>query len=111
VVTAQSGGPAQSRLDRYFNTAAFVPAGLFFGNVGRNVLRGPAQRSIDLSLIKNTPVYGEGNIIQFRAEFFNIMNFVNFANPGSVFGSPSFGRISATSGAPRILQFALKFLF
>jgi hypothetical protein len=113
VETAQLHGRTQDRLARYFNTSAFTGAGMFFGNVGRNVLRGPGQRNVDFSLIKNTPLSAnrEGMILQFRAEFFNVFNIVNFANPGSAFGSPSFGRISKTAGPPRIIQFALKLLF
>jgi hypothetical protein len=52
--------------------------------------------------------------IQFRAEFFNIFNLVNFANPSTTVNSASFGRITSThanQGDPRIMQFGLKFVF
>jgi hypothetical protein len=100
--------------------------GTDIGNVGRNVLRGPKQVNIDFSLIKHFPL-GESKNIEFRAEFFNLFNHVNFANPisdlnavlssgGSVDPSTGritipgdFGRIVSTSNNPRIIQFALKF--
>jgi hypothetical protein len=52
--TAKLSGRTEDRLTRYFNTAAFVPAGNYYGNVGRNILRGPLQRNIDFSVAKNT---------------------------------------------------------
>jgi len=48
--------------------------------------------------------------VQFRAEFFNMFNNVNFSNPGSTLGNPSLGKITS-SADPRILQLALKLLF
>jgi len=99
-----------------------------FGNVGRNVLRGPRQTNVDFSIIKRFP-FGESKNIEFRGEFFNLFNHVNFANPISNFNSvPStdidsntgriinnnpgdFGRILSTSNNPRLIQFALKLNF
>lgn len=109
--TAEGHGSTQSRLNRFFNTDAFRPAGLLFGNLGRNVLRGPNQRNVDFSLIKTTPVT-EKQHIEFRAEFLNIFNFVNFANPGSNIAAPqTFGVITSTSTGARTIQFALKYNF
>src|SRR5205814_5646263 len=51
-----------------------------FGNVGRNVLRGPAQNNVDFSIIKRFPIRESKNI-EFHVEFFNLFNHVNFANP------------------------------
>jgi hypothetical protein len=51
-----------------------------FGNVGRNVLRGPKQVNIDFSIIKRFPIHESKNV-EFRAEFFNLFNHVNLANP------------------------------
>jgi hypothetical protein len=111
VATARLSGSTESRLNQYFNTAAFVSAGNYFGNTGRSILRGPFQRNIDISLIKETPIHNTLSS-EFRAEFFNALNFANFANPGSAVSSPSsFGVISSTVGNPRILQFALKLNF
>jgi hypothetical protein len=83
--------------------------GTDFGNVGRNLLRGPGQNNVDFSIFKRFPI-GETKNIEFRTEFFNLFNHVNLANPLSDFNAgSSFGRITAASNNPRIIQFALKF--
>ena len=98
-----------------------------FGEVGRNVLRGPRQTNVDFSIIKRFPIRESKNI-EFRVEFFNLLNHVNFANPisnlnavtssggaidaaGRITSPGDFGRIISTSGNPRLIQFALKFSF
>lgn len=108
--SAALGGSAESRLTRYFNTAAFVKAGTGFGNTGRNILRGPNQRNLDLSFNKRIPVT-ERVRADLRGELFNAFNLVNFANPSGSTTSANFGAISATTGNPRVAQLALKFLF
>jgi hypothetical protein len=106
------------------NGVAFAGAlGTDIGNVGRNVLRGPKQINVDFSIIRRF-TFGEAKSIEFRAEFFNLFNQVNFANPNSNLNSSSvnsttgyiidpgdFGRITSTSNNPRLIQFALKFNF
>ena len=102
--------------------------GTDIGNVGRNVLRGARQTNVDFSLIKRFTLNGSKDI-ELRAEFFNLFNHVNFANPISNFSAiPSnsidstgqiktnadtgdFGRITATSNNPRLIQFSAKFNF
>jgi hypothetical protein len=101
--------------------------GTDFGNVGRNVLRGPGQTNVDFSIIKRFP-FSESKNLELRAEFFNLFNHANFANPisnlsavqsisidpnsGRIIGSPGdFGRIISTSNNPRLLQFAIKLNF
>ncbi len=109
--TALRKGPVNRRLNQFFNTAAFVAAGPGFGNAGRNVLTGPDQRNVDLSLLKRIPIR-EGQHLEFRAEFFNAFNIVNFANPGSDIATPAtFGIITQTSTSPRLVQFALRYSF
>jgi len=109
--TASRKGSVTSRLNQFFNTSAFVPAGPGFGNVGRNVLSGPDQRNVDLSVLKRIPIR-EAHTLEFRAEFFNALNIVNFANPGSdISQSATFGVITQTSTSPRIVQFALRYSF
>lgn len=99
-------------IQRYFNPDAFaVPAPFTFGNSARNFLFGPAFRNWDLALYKNT-VLNEKVRLQFRAEFFNVLNHPNFGNPAGNISVPSqVGRISSTAGPPRNIQFALKLLF
>jgi hypothetical protein len=107
-------------------TATAGATGTDFGNVGRNVLRGPKQNNVDFSIVKRFPI-SESKNLEFRVEFFNLFNHVNFANPTSNFNAvPStsisstgqitgdagdFGRITATSNNPRLIQFTLKFNF
>jgi hypothetical protein len=96
--------------DAWFNTSAFAisPYGTL-GNAGRNILTGPGFSSVNVSVIKNTLIR-EGLNLQFRAEFFNLLNSPNFFLPDSFVGSPAFGRVLA-AGTPRRLQFGLKLLF
>ena len=122
-------GSVSSRVNQFFNTGVFVPAtfvpdgglidgkfpvsggGTIFGNLGRNILRGPGQRNFDIALIKRTKL-GEKASLVFRWEIFNAFNWANFANPASDVSSPStFGKISAMSVNSRIMQFGLKMEF
>jgi hypothetical protein len=57
-----------------------IPGTRHFGNMGRNSLRGPAYKQWDLAIHKNTAI-GERVNLQIRAEFFNVLNHPNFANP------------------------------
>jgi outer membrane receptor protein involved in Fe transport len=108
-----------------------IPPGLSsFGTMGRNLFRDSGFRDWDFSVTKNFK-FGERLTTQFRAEFFNILNHPNFANPfggqnGYAHNDPSspstFGCGCATpdsaaanpvigSGGSRAIQFGLKFLF
>jgi hypothetical protein len=86
-----------------------------FGTLGRNTFRGPGLRDFDMALIKDTPlvtrVQGEVASLQFRAEFFNIFNFVNFGLPSNIVLGPGFGEISRTAGTSRQIQFSLKVIY
>jgi hypothetical protein len=94
----------------YFNVAAFAPnTPGTFGNSGKNILRGPRLFNTDLSLLKNFKMTERASL-QFRSEFFNVFNNVNFSQPQNSLNSSSVGRITA-AGDPRILQFALKLMF
>jgi hypothetical protein len=94
----------------WFNTGAFQQASPGqFGNVGRNTLDGPAFQEWDFSAIKTIPIH-ESTSLQFRAEFFNIFNNVNFRLPDNDINSPNFGQIQAAQPG-RVVQLALKFQF
>jgi Carboxypeptidase regulatory-like domain len=98
-------------IDRFFNTAAFSPAAPFrWGTAGRNTVIGPGINNWDFSIFKGFS-FDEHKILQFRAEFFNLLNHPEFAFPGSAIGTAQFGRISATSRDPRDIQMSLKFLW
>ncbi len=98
------------------NNAAFffINRGAF-GTLGRNTLRGPGLRNFDMALIKDTPLFsraqGEAASLQFRAEFFNVFNFVNFGLPSNIVLGPGFGEISRTAGTSRQIQFSLKLIY
>lgn len=110
----------------YINPGAFVlPAAGTFGNTGKGSLRGPNNVTFDAGIFKEIRVRGERVKFQFRAEFFNLFNRVNFFNPGQsqsqttgnglAAASPQvsaaqFGSIKAAND-PRIGQLALKFIF
>ncbi len=105
----------------YFNASVLVsplslaggyPNNRGFGNLGRNVLRGPNQKRFDLGLSKTTRLT-ENTSFELRADAFNLFNNVNFANPNNVIGTSStdFGLITDTIGGARVVQFAAKFRF
>jgi hypothetical protein len=124
-------------VDQFFNTQAFIqpncafapqpgnptaiedqnctPSGIVYslfgqyGNAGRGILSGPAINSNDFSILKDF-AFKERYKVQFRSEFFNVFNQVNFSPPSTQVNSGEFGRIlSAQPG--RVIQFGLKFLW
>jgi hypothetical protein len=110
-----TGGPG------YFNKAAFgttpvIGNGTGYGNSGFGVILGPGQFNWDATLQKTTKVGGihEDAALVFRTEFFNVFNHPQFANPtGSQLdvSKSTFGQITSTSVNPRLIQFALKYVF
>ena len=85
-----------------------------FGSLGRNTFRGPGFHNFDMALIKDTPLGSRGGefaSLQFRAEFFNIFNIVNFGLPSNILLGPGFGEISRTAGTSRQIQFSLKLIY
>lgn len=101
---------SQRTIEHYFDTGAFVtPERFTFGNSGRNILYGPSFANLDFSLMKIFTV-GENRTLQFRSEFFNILNHPNFALPSHRLGTPQFGGIFQAF-QERQIQFGLKFKF
>jgi hypothetical protein len=103
----QPGQPIPSANDP---TALAGDQGTDIGNVGRNVLRGPAQSDIDFSLGKRFPLT-ESKSVEFPADFFNLPKHANRDNPVSDITSADFGKVLSSSSSPRIVQVALKFTF
>lgn len=94
----------------WFNTSAFSVAPLgTFGNSGRNILIGPPTNNVDFSMLKNFPI-GEARSIQFRAEFFNLLNHPQFNLPIADPTSAAFGQVTSTRPA-REIQLALRLNF
>ena len=102
-----------------------VYCGNLLGNAGRNSIVGPKLVNLDFSVYKNFAVrkISESASVQFRAEFFNIMNHANFSSPNAFFGSgnaqifnadgssTSAGGLEALATQPRDIQFALKVIW
>lgn len=115
-----SNNPVLGGPDQYFDPTAFeFPEAGFYGNLGRNTLIGPGFANFDFSVFKNTaePAISEQFQIQFRVEFFNLFNRVNFGEVSErLFTSRggrrgSAGRISSTTTTSRQIQMGLKILF
>jgi hypothetical protein len=105
-----AGRPHGQLIARYFNTAVFTGnAAGTFGNSGKNILRGPHFVNVDFGAVKRTDIR-ERVGVEFRAEFFNVFNNVNFNNPNSNQSSGQFGRITSALD-PRIVQIGLRLQF
>jgi hypothetical protein len=101
-------------VQEWFNTSAFqaIPMSALagtYGTEGRNVVQGPGFAQWDFSTLKEFRLTESKNL-QFRAEFFNIFNRANFRLPNSDISSTTFGQIQQAL-QPRLIQFALKFIF
>ena len=136
IANGYTTGDIHNRLNAYVNINNFAPASRLypalcnpndanpndptnsnfcvtnFGDLGRNIYRGPFQQNWDFSLIKNFHLT-ERQTIRFSSDFFNVWNHANFANPASTdVESPSnFGAIVSTKGTPRLIQFSLRYAF
>ena len=123
-ITPGSYSSTSAMIDNYFSSGAFgIPAsnpntGLSLGNLGRNPIRGPPFRQVDLSLSKKTYVrrLGEGAFLSLRFDFINLFNTVNFGEPQFNMSSPTFGQIRRTvsvfaGGLSREIQVSLTLRF
>jgi hypothetical protein len=100
----------ERRLDRWFDTTAFVRNDpRTYGNAGRNLIEGPGTVNFDFAVYKHFALR-ETVRLQFRAEAFNVMNTPKFGIPNAQVGNPNFGVISSAE-RPRNLQFGLKIIF
>jgi len=107
----------------WFNPSNFSRAGLSatstapvtdpslrtYGTLPRNFFFGPGRTNFDLAIAKMTYLREQMGL-EFRAEFFNIFNTAQFSNPDTSITSRTFGQITTTAD-PRIIQFALKYVF
>jgi hypothetical protein len=133
-----SHGSVTQRLNGWLNPAAFTTAQLLyptqcasnsnfcttgFGDLGRNIYRGPFQQNWDFSLIKHFAIR-ERQDIRFAADFFNLWNHPNFGTPlvtdyeqylawsaAGQSGPDPFGRVVSSTGTPRLIQFSLRWSF
>jgi outer membrane receptor protein involved in Fe transport len=103
-------GSAAPCVDYLVPSAFGAPAAGTFGNLGKGSLRGPNSIAYNGGLVKDFPLHHERLKFQFRAEYFNLFNRVNFNNPATSLTGAGFGRITG-AGDPRIGQLALKVVF
>ncbi|MGA7191946.1 MAG: hypothetical protein WBY66_25850, partial [Candidatus Acidiferrales bacterium] len=99
----------------WINPSCFTaPADWGFGDESRvdPTLRSAGINNWDIALFKTTNFGPEDKLgLQFRTEFFNTFNRVQFSPPNTGFGGASFGLVNNQLNNPRLIQFALKFLF
>jgi hypothetical protein len=133
IQSANTSGSVEHRLDGYLNLNNFVHAAFAdsdvaaecaasptpgpecttaFGNLRRNVYRGPFEQNWDFSLIKNFR-FTERQQLRFQTDFFNIWNHPNFDKPAStdIENPGAFAKIVSTVGNPRLIQFSLRYAF
>jgi hypothetical protein len=110
IAADQVHSPAASDPPYWFSAQAFAvqPAGTF-GNLGRNSLYGPGQISWDMAVSRRFSLTERWRL-DFRADFFNIMNHANPKNPGTNISNSTFGQITSYND-PRVIQMALKMYF
>lgn len=106
-----SGRPRDESIERWFNTAAFAqPAIGQDGTAGRSIVEGPGYRNVDLGVFRDVRLSGR-TALQLRLEATNVLNIVNFMNPGLVLNAPAtFGRIRSARDMRRI-QLGARFSF
>ncbi len=104
----------------FFSIPIDVPGGTGpnqgrFGTLGRNTFRGPGLYDLDMAMIKDTTLgsraRSEPTTLEFRAEFFNAFNLVNFGLPVNIMHGSGFGVINHTAGTSRQIQFSLKLIY
>jgi hypothetical protein len=100
----------EKTLTSYFNRAAFAqPAPGTLGNLERNAAVGPSYWNVDLAVSR---LVGFGtHRLELRIESFNLFNRFNWGDPLTNFNAGTFGRITTQAGAPRIMQFGIKYDF
>lgn len=115
-------GEGQAIPSAHDPTALAADAETDFGDIGRNVVRGPRQSNFDFSVAKRFP-WTEARDIEFRVDMFNLLNHPSRDNPisdlnlatfddsGSMTDAGTFGRVLGYSSSPRIIQLSLKFHF
>lgn len=115
VISPSTGisGSATSRISQWFNTAAFAqPPSFTFGNESRTDphLTAEGIANFDFTVVKETQITERARL-EFRAEFFNLFNRVQFADPGTSLGTPQFGVVSSTMNLPRLVQLGMRLSF
>ncbi len=111
--TEGASGAHSSRLNRYFNTAAFVrPADFNLGNLAPRLhsVRSPGMNNVNLTVAKDFRLY-ETLVLEFRASMFNLFNHPVFSGPNTTVANANFGRIAAQANISRQTEFGLRLTF
>jgi hypothetical protein len=110
-----TGGSLNDRLAHWFTTSSFgVPPGYTLGDSSRTEgsARADGIKNFDIALFKNTKFGPEDRLaLQFRAEFFNTFNRVQFNPPNTGCCGGTFGQVTSQYNLPRVIQFALRMTF
>ena len=81
-----------------------------FGNVRPGSLRAPGYEQIDMSVEKAFPIWREQHL-NFRGDFFNLLNIADYGQPDSGVTDANFGQITSTNSTERHIQLSLKYSF
>jgi hypothetical protein len=104
-------GPGTRTAAKWFNPAAFAaPPAYTFGDVGRNSVYGPPQRTLDIALVRTFRLT-ENASFEFRGEAFNVLNMVNLGTPNRFVNEPQFGTITMAMTPPREMQLSARVSF
>jgi len=107
-VSGSVTGPKTAQ--EWFNTAAFAaPPFGYFGSAAQGSIYGPAMVDFDMGLYKDFHI-NERNMLEFRAEAFNIFNHTNFSGVQTAFGAGNYGQVTSALD-PRIFEFSLRYQF
>jgi hypothetical protein len=116
-----TSGSAKSRLGGTFGGPGWINAACFsdppawgFGSEPRvdPTLRAQGVNNFDFAVFKRTTFGPDERVgLELRTEFFNLFNHPQFGPPNGSFGSSTFGQVTSQEGNPRLIQFALKFVF
>jgi len=113
VVAGQSISVSDPTMLKWFNTAAFCapsapcvnPNGSKFGDAGRNIIEGPGQASLNMSLNKTITIK-ESSALELRISANNVFNIVHFTSINTVVNSFTYGEVTGTSGMRRVTLLA-----
>ena len=98
-------------LNNYLSAAAFAaPAPGEYGNHVNNSIEGPGFWTVDMALSRLVS-FAATRQLELRVEIFNLFNNFNWGTPVTNFDAGTFGRITASAGDPRIMQFGIKYGF
>ncbi|OLC44443.1 MAG: hypothetical protein AUH43_18690 [Acidobacteria bacterium 13_1_40CM_65_14] len=104
-------GEGAKTVDSWYDKTAFqaVPSGTF-GNSGRNILRGPGLFNTDIAVQRRFAITGQ-TAVELRWEVFNVFNATELGLPETNISNAAAGTITRLAGDPRVMQFALRFVF